>query len=70
MKVVLLQDVKGGKRRCWLEVADSYGRNVLFAADLARKERKANLNTAEQRRESKEFKSKWLRTKRSSWHPS
>lgn len=41
MKVVLLQDVKKlGKRGDVVEVADSYGRNVSFAADLARKERK------------------------------
>ena len=59
MKVVLLQDVKKlGKRGDVVEVADSYGRNVLIRRGLGAEGTKANLNTAEQRRESKEFKSK------------
>ena len=59
MKVVLLQDGKKlGKRGDVVEVADSYGRNVLIRRGLGAEGTKANLNTAEQRRESKEFKSK------------
>lgn len=59
MKVVLLQDVKKlGKRGDVVEVADSYGRNVLIRRGLGAEGTKANLNTAEQRRESEEFKSK------------
>ena len=56
MKVVLLQDVKKlGNRGDVIEVADGYGRNVLIRKGLAVE---ANLNTAKQRQESKEFKSK------------
>ncbi len=59
MKVVLLQDVKKmGKRGDVIEVADGYGRNVLIKRGLAQEGTKANLNTAAQRKESKEFKSK------------
>ena len=66
MKVVLLQDVKKlGKRGDVVEVADSYGRNVLIRRGLGAEGTKANLNTAEQN-----LNPKWLRTKRSSWHPS
>ena len=59
MKVVLLQDVKKlGNRGDVIEVADGYGRNVLIRKGLAVEGTKANLNTAKQRQESKEFKSK------------
>lgn len=59
MKVVLLQDVKKlGKRGDIVEVADAYGRNVLIRRGLGVEGNKANLNTANQRQESKEFKSK------------
>ncbi len=59
MKVVLLQDVKKlGKRGDVIEVADGYGRNVLIRQGLGVEGTKANLNTAAQRKESKEFKSK------------
>lgn len=57
MKVVLLQDVKKlGKRGDVIEVADGYGRNVLIRKGLGVEGTKANLNTAAQRRESREFK--------------
>ena len=59
MKVVLLQDVKKlGKRGDVVEVADGYGRNVLIRRGLGQEGTKAALNTAAQRKESKEFKSK------------
>lgn len=59
MKVVLLQDVKKlGKRGDVVEVSDGYGRNVLIKRGLGQEGTKANLNTAAQRKESKEFKSK------------
>ncbi len=59
MKVVLLQDVKKlGKRGEVIEVADGYARNVLIRRGLGVEGNKANLNTAAQRQESKEFKSK------------
>lgn len=59
MKVVLLQDVKKlGKRGDVVEVADGYGRNVLIKRGLGQEGTRANLNTAAQRKESKEFKSK------------
>ena len=46
MKVVLLQDVKKlGKRGDVVEVADSYGRNVLIRRGLGAEGTKANLNT-------------------------
>ena len=58
MKVVLLQDVKKlGKRGDVIEVSSGYGRNVLIRQGLAVEGTKANLNTAHQRQESKEFKS-------------
>ena len=58
MKVVLLQDVKKlGKRGDVIEVSSGYGRNVLIRQGLAVEGTKANLNTAQQRQESKEFKS-------------
>ena len=58
MKVVLTQDVKKlGKRGDVVEVADGYGRNVLIRRGLGVEGNKANLNTAAQRKESKEFKS-------------
>lgn len=44
MKVVLLQDVKKlGKRGDVVEVADSYGRNVLIRRGLGAEGTKANL---------------------------
>lgn len=59
MKVVLLQDVKKmGKKGDVIEVADAYGRNVLIRKGLGVEGTKANLNTASQRQEAKEFKSK------------
>ncbi len=59
MKVVLLQDVKKmGKKGDVIEVADAYGRNVLIRKGLGVEGTKANLNTASQRKESKEFKDK------------
>ncbi len=59
MKVVLLQDVKKlGKRGDVVEVADGYGRNVLIRRGLGQEGTKAALNTAAQRKESKEFKSR------------
>lgn len=58
MKVVLLQDVKKlGKRGDVIEVSSGYGCNVLIRQGLAVEGTKANLNTAHQRQESKEFKS-------------
>lgn len=58
MKVVLLQDVKKlGKRGDIVEVADGYGRNVLIRRGLGVEGNKANINTATQRQEAKEFKS-------------
>ena len=58
MKVVLLQDVKKlGKRGDVIEVSSGYGRNVLIRQALAVEGTKATLNTAQQRQESKEFKS-------------
>ena len=63
MKVVLLQDVKKlGKRGDIVEVADGYGRNVLIRRGLGVEGNKANINTATQRQEAKEFKSKRLPT--------
>ena len=57
MKVVLLQDVKKmGKKGDVIEVADAYGRNVLIRKGLGVEGTKANLNTASQRQEAKEFK--------------
>ena len=59
MKVVLLQDVKKmGKRGDVIEVSDGYGRNVLIRKGLGVEGTKANLNTAAQRQESKDFKNK------------
>lgn len=59
MKVVLLQDVKKlGKRGDVVEVADGYGRNVLIRRGLGQEGTKEALNTAAQRKESKEFKSR------------
>ena len=59
MKVVLTQDVKGlGKRGDVLEVKDGYGRNVIIKKGLGVEGTAANLNTAAQRKESREFKSK------------
>lgn len=59
MKVVLTQDVKNlGKRGDVLEVKDGYGRNVIIKKGLGVEGTAANLNTAAQRKESREFKSK------------
>ncbi len=59
MKVVLTQDVKNlGKRGDVIEVKDGYGRNVIIKKGLGVEGTAANLNTAAQRKESKEFKSK------------
>ena len=59
MKVVLLQDVKKmGKKGDVIEVSDGYGRNVLIRKGLGVEGTKANLNTASQRKEAKDFKDK------------
>ena len=47
-----------GKKGDVIEVADAYGRNVLIRKGLGVEGTKANLNTASQRQEAKEFKSK------------